>query len=173
MRRRDFIVLGGAALVGRSLLARRSRTHLSTWYYDRRRPCGPRMAAFFDELKVFGFVEGQNLDVVAGGFETPDDQFAGIAATLAKAAPNAVFCVGDAATRAMQGIGPPGSYRGPIHRFGSRGFRALTGPTQWQYHGGHGKRLEPSRSCSVRDVSGPFRGARRPKRSAIVGTEGA
>ena len=55
-----------------------------------------------------------------------------------------------------EGIGPPGSYRGPIHRFGSRGFRALTSSTQWQYHGGHGKRLEPSRSCSVRDVSGRF-----------------
>jgi putative tryptophan/tyrosine transport system substrate-binding protein len=62
----------------------------------------PRMAAFFDELKVFGFVEGQNLNVVAGGFDLHDDQFAGVAATLAKAAPDAVFCVSDAASRAME-----------------------------------------------------------------------
>ena len=62
----------------------------------------PRMAAFFDELKVFGFVEGQNLNVVAGGFDLHDDQFAGVAATLAKAAPDAVFCVSDAATRVME-----------------------------------------------------------------------
>jgi putative ABC transport system substrate-binding protein len=61
----------------------------------------PRMAAFFDELKVFGFVEGQNLNVVAGGF-AQDDQFAGVAARLAKAAPDAVFCVSDTATRAME-----------------------------------------------------------------------
>ena len=29
----------------------------------------PRMVAFFDELKVLGFVEGQNLKIVAGGFD--------------------------------------------------------------------------------------------------------
>ena len=55
-----------------------------------------RMVAFFDELKVLGFVEGQNLNVVAGGFDLHDDQFAEVAATLAKAAPDVVFCVGDA-----------------------------------------------------------------------------
>ena len=48
----------------------------------------PRMVGFFDELKVFGFVEGQNLNIVAGGFDLRDDQFAEVAPTLAKAAPH-------------------------------------------------------------------------------------
>ena len=46
----------------------------------------PRMVAFFDELKVLSFVEGQNLKIVAGGFDLREDQFADVAATLAKAA---------------------------------------------------------------------------------------
>ncbi len=60
------------------------------------------MVAFFDELKVFGFVEEQNLKTVVGGFDLRDDQFAEVAATLAKAAPDVVFCVSDAATDAAQ-----------------------------------------------------------------------
>lgn len=39
----------------------------------------PRIAAFFDELKGLGFVEGQNLKIVAGGFDIRDDQFAEVA----------------------------------------------------------------------------------------------
>ena len=52
--------------------------------------------------KLLGFVEGQNLKIVVSGFDLRDDQFAEVAATLAKAAPDAVFCVSDAATRAVQ-----------------------------------------------------------------------
>ena len=59
-----------------------------------------RIMAFFDELKVLGFVEGQNLKIVAGGFDIRDDQFAEVAATLTKAALDACFCVGDSAARA-------------------------------------------------------------------------
>src|SRR5271156_5307818 len=70
----------------------------------------PRMVAFFDELKVLGFVEGQNLKIVAGGFDLREDQCADVAATLAKAAPDVVFCVGDAAIRAAQ----QSAYTGPI-----------------------------------------------------------
>ena len=60
------------------------------------------MVAFLDELKVLGFVEGQNLKIVVGGFGLREDQFADVAATLAKAAPDVVFCVGDVAIRAAQ-----------------------------------------------------------------------
>ena len=70
----------------------------------------PRMVAFFDELKGLGFVEGQNLKIVVGGFGLREDQFADVAATLAKAAPDVVFCVGDAAIRAAQ----QSAYTGPI-----------------------------------------------------------
>jgi len=60
------------------------------------------VVAFLDELKVLGFVEGQNLKIVVGGFGLREDQFADVAATLAKAAPDVVFCVGDVAIRAAQ-----------------------------------------------------------------------
>jgi ABC-type uncharacterized transport system substrate-binding protein len=62
----------------------------------------PRMVAFFDELKVLGFAEGQNLKIAAGGFDVREDQYAEVAATLAKAAPDVVLGIGDAAIRAAQ-----------------------------------------------------------------------
>jgi putative ABC transport system substrate-binding protein len=61
-----------------------------------------RMVAFFDELKLFGFVDGQNLKLVVDGFDLRDDQLADVAATLAKAAPDVVLCVGDLAIRAAR-----------------------------------------------------------------------
>jgi putative ABC transport system substrate-binding protein len=70
----------------------------------------PRMVAFFDELKVLGFAEGQNLKIVAGGFDLREDQYADVAATLAKAAPDVVLGIGDAAIRAAQ----QSAYTGPI-----------------------------------------------------------
>jgi putative ABC transport system substrate-binding protein len=62
----------------------------------------PRIVAFFDELKGLGFVEAQNLKIVAGGFYVRDDQFAEVAATLAKFTPDVIFCVGDPVVRAAQ-----------------------------------------------------------------------
>ena len=59
---------------------------------------------------MLGFVEGQNLKIVAGGFDLREDQSADVAATLAKAAPDVVLCVGDAAIRAAQ----QSAYTGPI-----------------------------------------------------------
>jgi putative tryptophan/tyrosine transport system substrate-binding protein len=32
----------------------------------------PRMVAFFDELRVFGFIDGQNLKLVVDGFDLRD-----------------------------------------------------------------------------------------------------
>ena len=59
----------------------------------------PRILAFFDELRIFGFVEGKNLTVVPGGFGLPNEQFPSAAATMVKAAPDAILCAGDLATR--------------------------------------------------------------------------
>jgi putative ABC transport system substrate-binding protein len=58
--------------------------------------------AFFDELKLLGFVEGKNLNVVPGGFELGPDHLADYAKTLAKSNPDVIFCVGDAATLAAR-----------------------------------------------------------------------
>ena len=58
--------------------------------------------ALFDELKGLGFVEGQNLKIVVNGFGLRDEQFAEAAATLAKSAPDVIFCTGNPAMRAAQ-----------------------------------------------------------------------
>ena len=102
MRRREFIkLIGGTAAVW-SLNARAQepgRIYRLGIITGAPR-ASPRMVAFFDELKVLGFVEGQNLKIVAGGFDLREGQFADVAATLAGETPDVVFCVSDTATRA-------------------------------------------------------------------------
>jgi putative tryptophan/tyrosine transport system substrate-binding protein len=61
----------------------------------------PRIVAFFDELKGLGFVEGHNLQIVAGGFGLREDQYTEVAATVASA-PDVIFCTDDRAIRAIQ-----------------------------------------------------------------------
>jgi putative ABC transport system substrate-binding protein len=104
MRRREFIALLGGATVTWPLAARAQEPgriyRLGILTGAARQ--APRMVAFFDELKVLGFVEGQNLKLVVDGFDLREDQFPEVAATVAKAAPDVVFCVSDAATRAAQ-----------------------------------------------------------------------
>jgi putative tryptophan/tyrosine transport system substrate-binding protein len=60
------------------------------------------MAAFFDELRVHGFVEGQNITIVPGGFQVRNDQIAELVPALIKAAPDVIMSGGDPATRALQ-----------------------------------------------------------------------
>ena len=59
------------------------------------------MAAFFDELRLNGFVEGQNLTVIPGGFGVPNDQIASVVASLVAASPD-VINPGPASLRAFQ-----------------------------------------------------------------------
>jgi putative ABC transport system substrate-binding protein len=107
MRRREFIALIGSAAALPLFRVPVARAQEPGHIYrlgiltgaDRQ---APRVVAFLDELKVLGFVEGQNLKIVAGGFDLREDQCADVAATLAKAAPDVVFCVGDVAIRAAQ-----------------------------------------------------------------------
>jgi putative ABC transport system substrate-binding protein len=58
--------------------------------------------AFFEELRGLGFIEGQNLTVIAGGFGLRNEQFTQAAAEIAKAAPDAICTTGAVATRAVQ-----------------------------------------------------------------------
>jgi putative tryptophan/tyrosine transport system substrate-binding protein len=103
MRRRDFILAGSAALAwSPAARAQEPGRIYRLGIITGAARSAPRMVAFFDELKVLGFVEGQNLKIVAGGFDLRDNQFAEVATTLARETPDAVFCVSDAATRAMQ-----------------------------------------------------------------------
>jgi putative ABC transport system substrate-binding protein len=66
-----------------------------------RSPSG--VVAFLDELRINGFVEGQNLLVLLDGFEVRHDQISELAASLVSARPDLILPGGDVATRAVQG----------------------------------------------------------------------
>ena len=58
--------------------------------------------AFFEELRGLGFVEGQNLTVISGGFGVRNELLGEVAAALVRAAPNAIVAAGPIAARAAQ-----------------------------------------------------------------------
>src|SRR5207247_963593 len=62
----------------------------------------PAIAAFLDELRLNGFIEGQNLMVVWGDFDTSKDELAERAAVLVKAAPDAIVAGPELPLRALQ-----------------------------------------------------------------------
>jgi putative ABC transport system substrate-binding protein len=64
----------------------------------------PAVVATFDELRQNGFIEGQNLQVVSGGFNTGADQIADMAAIIVKAEPDAVICGPELYVRGLQKI---------------------------------------------------------------------
>jgi putative tryptophan/tyrosine transport system substrate-binding protein len=106
MKRREFVTLIGSAAVAQLIRAvaraqEAGRSYRLGIIFGGSREA-PRIAAFFDELKLFGFVEGKNLDVLPGGFNLREDQYAEYARTLAKSNPDAIFCVGDAAALAAR-----------------------------------------------------------------------
>jgi putative ABC transport system substrate-binding protein len=77
MRRREFITLVGAAAAW-PLAARAQevgRTYRLGFLLPTARQV-PQVEAFFDELRLNGFVEGKNLVVIPGGFEATDDNLA-------------------------------------------------------------------------------------------------
>ena len=97
MRRREFITLIGSAAAVSLLLVPVVRAQEPGRIYRLSVIVGParqapRIVAFFDELKGLGFVEGHNLQIVAGGFGLREDQFTEVAATVAKSAPDVIFC---------------------------------------------------------------------------------
>ena len=62
----------------------------------------PAVLALFDELRRNGFVEGQNLTVVFGGFEVANEQLPEAAAALVKAAPDVIIAGPQLPLRALQ-----------------------------------------------------------------------
>jgi len=62
----------------------------------------PAIIALFDELRVHGFVEGQNLAIIPGGFQAGNEQIDDLVPTLVKAAPDAIIAGGDVIPRALQ-----------------------------------------------------------------------
>jgi putative ABC transport system substrate-binding protein len=64
----------------------------------------PPVEALFDELRLNGYVEGKNLVVLPGGFESTDDNLAERAAALVGAAPDAILAGPAPPLRALQAL---------------------------------------------------------------------
>jgi len=62
----------------------------------------PAIVAFFDEMRLFGFTEGQNLVVLPNGFGVRNDELAERAEALVKAAPDVIVSGPDNYTRVLQ-----------------------------------------------------------------------
>ena len=107
MRRREFIVLIGGAAVGWPLVVRAQesgRTYRLGVFIPSARE-SPQAAAFLDELRLNGFVEGQNLTVIWADLGVSNnDALAERAAALVKAAPDAIVAGPELPIRALQAI---------------------------------------------------------------------
>jgi putative ABC transport system substrate-binding protein len=62
----------------------------------------PAYVAFFDELRLHGFVEGNNLDVLPGGFDVEREQIDAMVESIVKAVPDVIISGPDRYTRALQ-----------------------------------------------------------------------
>jgi putative ABC transport system substrate-binding protein len=105
MRRREFITLlgGAAASVSTPPLAAQvpGRTYRLGVLIPSARQTPP-LVAFFDELRLNGFIEGQNLEVIPGGLDIRNEQVADQVAAIVKAAPDAIVSGGLFATSAVR-----------------------------------------------------------------------
>jgi putative ABC transport system substrate-binding protein len=100
---RQFIaLLGGAAA---SPLAARAQESGRFYRLGAMIPVGretPGIVAFFDEMRQFGFIEGQNLAVLPNGFGVRNDELAERAEALVKGAPDVIVSGPDNYTRVLQ-----------------------------------------------------------------------
>jgi ABC-type uncharacterized transport system substrate-binding protein len=105
MRRRKFLgLIGGALSV--PFIARAQEpghTYRIGFLIPARRQTPP-VAAFFDELRANGFVEGQNLLVISGGFEATDDTLTERAKTLVEANLDAIVAGPEASLRVLHNL---------------------------------------------------------------------
>jgi putative tryptophan/tyrosine transport system substrate-binding protein len=104
VNRREFITLLGAAaawpLAAQAQEAGRTyRLGVLHTFVSRQTPT---MLALLDELRRNGFVEGQNLTVVFGGFQVANEQLPEAAAALIKAAPDVIIAGPQLPLRALQ-----------------------------------------------------------------------
>jgi hypothetical protein len=110
--RRELIALiAGAAAAGWPLTAR-----AQDWERDRVYRIGfliptprktPVVDALFDELRINGLVEGQNLQVTPGSFEVQNDQLPTVAASFVAASPDVIICGPELPIRALHFLATP------------------------------------------------------------------
>jgi putative tryptophan/tyrosine transport system substrate-binding protein len=104
MKRRDFISLLGGAVAVWPLIVRAQdagRTYRIGFLLPSTRE-SLAVVALFDELRLNGFVEGQNLIVIPGGFGIPNDQIANVVASLVAASPDVIVSGPELPLRALQ-----------------------------------------------------------------------
>jgi putative tryptophan/tyrosine transport system substrate-binding protein len=107
MRRRDFIgMLGGAAAWPIAAAAQTTgRVYRLGWLNPLPRPELNRLKsvlAIFDEMRLGGFVEGQNLEVLHEGLGAKETELAAVAAALIKASPDVILAAGSVVGKAAQ-----------------------------------------------------------------------
>jgi putative tryptophan/tyrosine transport system substrate-binding protein len=106
MKRRDFITLVSGAGAGLPFAVRAQeagRIYRLGFLIPGSRNM-PVIVAFFDELRHNGFIEGQNLAVIPGGFDVPNDRLTEHAVALVKAAPDAIVAGPELPLRALQDV---------------------------------------------------------------------
>jgi putative ABC transport system substrate-binding protein len=101
MRRRDFITLIGGAASWPLVARAQKRTYRLGILIPSAREM-PAVLAFFDELRLAGFIEGENLTIIPGGFGVRDEQVAELTQAIVKAAPDAIVCGPALQIRAFQ-----------------------------------------------------------------------
>jgi hypothetical protein len=103
IRRREFIVtLGGAAAWPLAARAQQPGRTYRIGFLIRAPRNTPFADAAFDELRVNGFIDGQNLIVLPGGFDDPNEVMAERATALVKAGPDVIIAGPDGPIRALQ-----------------------------------------------------------------------
>ena len=104
MRRRDFITLAGGTAVLAPLVARAQqsgRVYKLGCLIPAERS-SPGIAAFFDEMRLNGFVEGRNLEVTPNGFGIFRNQIDKMVDTILASNPDAIVAGPDRYTRTFQ-----------------------------------------------------------------------
>jgi putative tryptophan/tyrosine transport system substrate-binding protein len=102
MRRREFMILMSGAAWPLNALAQEAGRIYRLEGLSPGPKAGPINAAFSNELRLFGFVDGKNLKVNGGGFGLRDDQLAEIVTAMAKSPPDVIFCAAVSHMRAAQ-----------------------------------------------------------------------
>ena len=105
MKRREFITLVGGAAVAWILAAwaqQPGRTYRLGFLIPSGRK-SPWVLAFLDELRLNGFIEGQNLTIIPG-FDAQVDRLAEQAEALVKAEPDAIVGGPEPQLRVLQAV---------------------------------------------------------------------
>jgi putative ABC transport system substrate-binding protein len=107
MKRREFIGMLGAAAAWPIAAAAQTprRVYRFGWLNPLSRPELNRLKsvlAIFDEMRLAGFVEGQNLEVLGEGLSAKETELAAAAAALIKASPDVILAAGPVVGKAAQ-----------------------------------------------------------------------